>query len=314
MSSLVGEKIARSACLPEEVLLAYIVPYVDGGVLGRFRSTSKRFKTLRDTEWNVKRIIHAEKMVTYYSKVYGDEDVNKALRQICFDNGVLLDRGVDPGDVEDSEERRIAQRRSANEKVATLLRCAQAGSRVTEGLNLNMSGYLKGSWRKGPPLQLAACSGQKAVIELLLSHGADVAKSTTSDGTNALHRASILGHGDVVELFLNRALVDVNAQNRYRNTALHYATVEGQTDVVQLLLKQTNIDVNAKNKFGKTPIHCAALLGHAKEVALLMGISSIELDAEDVDGKTPLDWAFANDHRAVVDLLSAGLPGDLAPL
>jgi len=118
------------------------------------------------------------------------------------------------------------------------------------------------------PLYTAARNGDMHIVDLLLSHGASVAASSSS-GT-ALHAAAKGGHGCVIarlleagaavdavdgrcaRVFQARHLVDVNVTRSSQRTPLHVAC---NAATVSLLIA-AGADVNARNcKYVEPPRH-----------------------------------------------------------
>jgi ankyrin repeat protein len=162
------------------------------------------------------------------------------------------------------------------------------------------------------PLIYAVASDHKQVVELLLSHGADV-NGKGLDGTTPLEEVADVGHKNMAEFLLSRG-ADVNGKNGLHWTPLYVAAQAGNIEVAQVLLSH-KADVNAKDDSdGTTPLHRAAeagrkdivelLLAHGAEVNAKMKFANIDppLNGE---GMTPLHIAVLNNHRDIVELLLA---------
>jgi len=153
------------------------------------------------------------------------------------------------------------------------------------------------------PLHLAAWEGHKDVVQLLLSHSADVDATDKFKGTMAIHMAASRGHKDVVELLLSHT-ADINVKFDNKATALHLAAWNGHKDVVELLLSHS-ADVDATdNRYGYTALHWAARGGHKDVVEVLLSHSA-QVDAKDDDGKTALQIAEQKGFDGIVQLLKA---------
>ncbi len=127
-----------------------------------------------------------------------------------------------------------------------LLSAVQSG-KVEEVKKLISAGANVNSVDKdGWPLLYAAIPCKTEILDLLLSAGADVNKSTGSD--TVLSRACFqLNDPKAIELLI-KAGADVNAMD---NSALFSAVEAGKLDFVKLLVK-AGANVNAKNKKGKS--------------------------------------------------------------
>ncbi len=84
------------------------------------------------------------------------------------------------------------------------------------------------------PLLIASKNGQTAMIETLLTAGAD-AKSATANGATALMLASQAGNADAVKMLITHG-ADVNAVEQVKGeSALYFAAAYGRADVVRVL-------------------------------------------------------------------------------
>ena len=97
--------------------------------------------------------------------------------------------------------------------------------------NVDITSTLKSG---GTMLSWAAAEGHLKVVELLVSHGADVNVQGELYG-NALQAASAKGHEKVVEMLVSHG-ADVNAQGGLYNNALQAASSEGRKKVVEMLV------------------------------------------------------------------------------
>jgi cytohesin len=175
------------------------------------------------------------------------------------------------------------------------------------------------------PLHLAARNGQRAIVELLLSDGADIAASEKSfDGMTALHEAALEGHQEIVELLLAKG-AGIDAVDRRGRTPLDRATSKGRGDVVALLRSkgaksnlgiyqssEANVGVlqNGKEVKGRFP----ALLHNSLAMAVIMnnvdGINKVLTDSPElVDvrflGRSPLHLAASLGKREAAEALVA---------
>lgn len=98
---------------------------------------------------------------------------------------------------------------------------------VEAGADVNLYGW--------PPLIYASFSGHAAVVDYLLTKGAEV-NATTANGSTALLFAARFGHQEVVELLL-RNKADPNIANERGATAIDWALKTENTDIADLLRK-----------------------------------------------------------------------------
>lgn len=179
---------------------------------------------------------------------------------------------------------------------------------------------LKDSRHEKSALSWAAGNGHLAVVQQLLSAGANV-NARDGFGSTALHNAACKGHDMVVQQLL-AAGADANAKEKYAwekpragtdaderyngSTALHWAAMKGYQAVVQQLLS-AGVDVNAKDDIGLTTLHWAANCGHDAVVQQLLEANA-DVDATDSrEGRSALSSAAVNGHCTIVQqLLAAG--------
>jgi cytohesin len=143
-------------------------------------------------------------------------------------------------------------------------------------------------WKAGDP---------KAVVELLLAHGADP-DARTRYGVTPFDAAFTAGHLDLANYLADHgADVDV-----YRAAAL------GRLDVVGAFFDGHPACLNEGDRDGKTLLHWAAEFGRARVVRTLLNYGA-RVDVWTRErAETPLDCAARNGHRATVELLVGHLP------
>ena len=119
-----------------------------------------------------------------------------------------------------------------------------------------------------PPLVLAARMGDAAMVEFLMSWGAQVNQHCACKGAESpLWVAVRAGDAQTVDVLL-RAGADPAATNAAGLTALHVAAMRGRVDLVERLL-QHGADPDARDKEGTVAADRARAHGHADVLALL---------------------------------------------
>ncbi|MBN1212652.1 MAG: ankyrin repeat domain-containing protein [candidate division Zixibacteria bacterium] len=172
------------------------------------------------------------------------------------------------------------------------------------------------------PLNLAAFSGQVAVVEALLDIGADM-NIGDNENSQPIHNAAVAGHIPVLELLLARGAdidsrddngmtpflfscsyrqlaaarflldkgADFRATNKNGFPALLYAVIGRNVELAQLLI-DNKVDVNQKTiDQGITPLFSAASFGQDEIFRLLID-NGAKINIKNNDGETPLFWAL----------------------
>ncbi|KAF4829521.1 Ankyrin-1 [Colletotrichum siamense] len=119
------------------------------------------------------------------------------------------------------------------------------------------------------PLQAAVSNGNKRIVEILLSEGADIdVRSRSSENENALQLAISHGHDKIVELLLSNG-ADINAQDSEGKSTLQLAIVKGNRKIINMLLDR-GVDVNVSSNEGSNALCLASLGGDATMVGKLI--------------------------------------------
>ncbi len=151
-------------------------------------------------------------------------------------------------------------------------------------------------------LMLAASSGRKDIVELLLESGAEIGARTFS-GATAL-QAAIAGDGplqiEIVKLLVDRG-ADVNSTGD--EPPLMTASSMNRTDMVKFLLSR-GADVNARDEEGFTVLMEPAGSGY-EEVVVILIAAGIDIHAGNKEGFTALHYAREQKQPRMVDLLVA---------
>ena len=123
-------------------------------------------------------------------------------------------------------------------------------------------------------LHVAATFGLEKVVTKLLEQGNMDIDATTRLGTTALMKASSHGHIAIMELLLSEG-ADPSVMNWYGNS-LHGAAEAGQVESIEVLLQYkytngiTDNWIEQKNRHGFSALECAHLQGHQAAVKALI--------------------------------------------
>jgi len=141
------------------------------------------------------------------------------------------------------------------------------------------------------PIVEASCSGSLALIQKLVSVGANPHHREVESGATALSQACLAGNVEVVEYLLVHCGCDPNIANARGFTPLHNACLHRHYSVVALLLDHgANIHAR-RNYYGQTPLHFAAEKGNQKLIQLLLDRSSASLEEVTIHDQTALHLA-----------------------
>lgn len=154
-----------------------------------------------------------------------------------------------------------------------------------------------------------SCSGNTAIVNLLLDSGADVDDDDVF-GFTALHCAAINGNFELLVLLAERG-ASLTLRDKNGNSALSYAAQNGRTDIVKYLLQRFAAQENescitAVDIRGRRALHRAAAKGHEDIVEMLLAAEKVN-SAPPAPGNivraTPLHAAAHQGHEMVVRVL-----------
>ncbi|CAI4215799.1 unnamed protein product [Parascedosporium putredinis] len=169
------------------------------------------------------------------------------------------------------------------------------------------------------PLVLASQTGQLAVVEFLLTKGADTNISDNEYGETPLMWAAENGHVEVVRVLCSKGDTDA-AQSSEECSALHFALKMGRSTCADALIEAgADLDI-AEGHYGQSCLSWAAENGHLETVRFLIkagakmhsvepcGKAPIQKDGLDVNlqdsqGRTPLSWAAQHGNVDCVQVL-----------
>lgn len=162
----------------------------------------------------------------------------------------------------------------------------------------------------GAPISLfeAAAIGDVQRARQMLDDQPELGASISHDGWTPLHLAAHFGQLAIVDLLLSHgADVDARSANGLGNTPLHAALAGGHRATAERLVER-RADVNAVEEGGYTPLHQAADLGDVELVRMLLARGA-RIEAKTDEDQTPQDLARAKGHTAVAEQLSRQADG-----
>ncbi len=165
---------------------------------------------------------------------------------------------------------------------------------LDEGLDPDFSGE-----RIGTGLMIAAWDGNIKMMELFVTHGADVNKINAA-GEQALMLAAWKGRLEAVGWLLDRG-AQINRKGR-EWSALHYATFGGHEDVVRFLLEH-GADVKARSTNGSSVLMMAAREGREALAQLLLDRGADPRVVND-HGDDALAWAMRHDNPRIARMVA----------
>ncbi|KAK0668906.1 hypothetical protein QBC41DRAFT_275778 [Cercophora samala] len=166
---------------------------------------------------------------------------------------------------------------------------------LQEGANFDFEDYMSES-----VLRIASRLGHVAIVQLLLSYGANV---NTKHHTSPLQVASAQGHQEIVRLLLENG-ADVQKEDINYSNPLQAASRHGHSEVVKTLL-ELGADPNARTGISShTALHAAVEQGHKNITKLLLEFGA---DPNASDYYSPvgsvLELAAAKGDQEIVQLL-----------
>jgi ankyrin repeat protein len=147
------------------------------------------------------------------------------------------------------------------------------------------------------PIADAASQGNKAEIERLLKHGADV-NAQQADGATALQWAAYRGDAKLAEVLL-KAGAKPGLANHDGATPLWLAAARGDAGVIQALLKG-GADANEQLPLGRRPLMLAARSGNVEAVHALLERGADVNATETERGTSALMQAADQGHADVL--------------
>lgn len=163
-------------------------------------------------------------------------------------------------------------------------------------------------------LLLASRRGWVDLVEVLLEREVDLTFQSSGDKWTALHMAAMSGHRKVLEMLIAKG-VDIVIKDRDGRTALFQATEQGFESIVGLLLGRKEIKTDIGAWMGQESLWFAAEKGYDGIVKLLLDLDSgINFDAVDASHRTAMILAAANGKENIVKSMYLSQPRHPPPL
>ncbi|KAL6408558.1 putative serine/threonine-protein phosphatase 6 regulatory ankyrin repeat subunit B [Ilyonectria robusta] len=141
---------------------------------------------------------------------------------------------------------------------------------------------------------------QKAIVEMLLQHGAEPDKKGWGGNTALHYAAKATDDVEILQLLLDGG-ANLEAQNDWGKTALHYSAGDAQYIKLLQLLVRRGANPDATDDAGKTPLHHAIASGAEVAVATLLDAGACF--RQDNNLRVPLDIAFTSEAWSCARLL-----------
>ncbi|XXG99104.1 alkaline ceramidase ydc1 [Hypoxylon texense] len=150
------------------------------------------------------------------------------------------------------------------------------------------------------PLMIAASvKDGDAIVELLLSRGADI-NQKNNNGQTALHFVASKNNIEVARKLLDhKPPASTRIRDKRGQYPLHRAAAVGSVPMVNLLLKNRS-PLNATDSAGYTALHHAVAEGHGDTAVALLKAGA-EVDKRDSDGYLALDLAPDKEIRKYIE-------------
>jgi ankyrin repeat protein len=178
-----------------------------------------------------------------------------------------------------------------------------AGANTTRSLEFDKgNGTHPEGERDEEAILLASRSGQTAIVNLLLSHGASTI-SQNRHGEFPLLVATKKGHREIVEILLQAGGTSAISQNRYGEFPLLVATKKGHREIVEILLQAGGASAISRNGYGEFPLLVATKKGHREIVEILLQAEPAAVEMEGNRGQRALITAIDEDEIGIAMLL-----------
>jgi len=157
------------------------------------------------------------------------------------------------------------------------------------------------------PILLASIIGNPKIVSCLLENGAFI-NDDDFVGMRPLHLAAYHGHHESLNLILQHPDISIRSTSNDGSTAIHsavlgkYSSESTRIYVMQLLLSQ-GADINAADADKSTPLHLACMRGLKESIYFLVS-NGADINIKDADGNTPLHLICSMSTKDSTDQLA----------
>ncbi len=162
--------------------------------------------------------------------------------------------------------------------------------------DVNINAIDKNGWT---PLRHASGNSNVELMKMLIDGGADINPMKGRNAWSPLSWAAEIGDYDLVKLLIAKG-AGVNGIGEF-GTSLNGAARNGHFTVAEFLISK-GAEANIKGRFGRMPLHNAAIQGHL-DIAKLLIANGVNVNAKDDEGKTAADYARKYKHKEIAELL-----------
>ncbi|KAI0856939.1 ankyrin repeat-containing domain protein [Xylaria cubensis] len=221
---------------------------------------------------------------------------------------LLLDHEASPSKVDKSEQTVLHKCQTCSRDGSDIAIARLIHDRAPTLINAQESTGKTALW-------MACEEGNEKMVEILLSHGADLKISSTKNQTPLQVAIDMRSSQDTQESRISRLHIikmllkhgaDSNQSDNLGNTPLYTAALTGDLEVVKLLLDpgyKTKLDFLGRH--GQTPVAVAVRNRHLLVIReLVSGGASVTLKG--VGGKSAEDWAKGDHNKELRDALLEG--------